>query len=151
VLRPVDALPSDRRISAVHDVPFTDIGSILMAWDRDEHRLTTIGGRLEAGESLRTALDREAVEEAGVLLGAVRLPIAAFLWPDTLAYTVWVVATSPGSSRCRPATRRWAGWSAARRRPRRSSGSPRPNRPTGWPCWPSPARRRPVLVAADIG
>ena len=60
MLTKIDTLPTDKKIAGVHCVPFMEDGNILMAWDRDEQLLTTIGGRLEGNENIDQALDRRA-------------------------------------------------------------------------------------------
>lgn len=85
-------LPTDARIASIHVVAFLDRHHVVMTWDRLERYLTTVGGRLEGDESLTQALDREALEEAGLLLGERRDPIAAYWWSNTRTYTVFVVA-----------------------------------------------------------
>ncbi|WP_245583810.1 NUDIX hydrolase [Paenibacillus terrigena] len=65
---------------------------MMMVWDRDEQGLTTIGGRLEANETLEAGLDREVMEEAGLLLADDRIPFAAWYWESTDTYTVWFLA-----------------------------------------------------------
>jgi 8-oxo-dGTP pyrophosphatase MutT (NUDIX family) len=92
MLTPVRALPGDAPIASIHVVAFVDRHHVVMAWDRIERYLTTIGGRVEGTESLTQALDREAIEEAGLVLEDRRDPIAAYRWPDTGTYTVFVVA-----------------------------------------------------------
>ncbi|CAM3256573.1 NUDIX domain-containing protein [Paenibacillus lupini] len=93
MLKPLfGVLPTDKRIAGIHSIPVTDEGSIVMVWDKYEKNLTTVGGRLESGEKLDEALDRETVEEAGLLLEAERVPIAAWYWENTDTYTVFVIA-----------------------------------------------------------
>lgn len=64
-------------------------GNLIMVWDHDEQGLTTIGGRLEGNESLEEGLNREAMEEAGLVLSSERTPFAACYWENTDTYTVW--------------------------------------------------------------
>lgn len=93
MLKPLfGVLPTDKRIAGIHSIPVTDEGSIVMVWDKYEKNLTTVGGRLESGEKLDEALNRETVEEAGLLLEAERFPIAAWYWESTDTYTVFVIA-----------------------------------------------------------
>lgn len=93
MLKPLfGVLPTDKRIAGIHSIPVTDEGSIVMVWDKYEMNLTTVGGRLESGEELDEALDRETVEEAGLLLEVERVPIAARYWENTDTYTVFVIA-----------------------------------------------------------
>lgn len=88
----INELPTDKRIAGVHSIPVADDGSIVMAWDRNERTLTTVGGRLEPGETADEALDRETVEEAGLVLRRSRIPIAAWYWETTDTYTVFFIA-----------------------------------------------------------
>lgn len=92
MLRLISEVPTDKKIAGVHCVPVLDDGRMIMAWDREEQMLTTIGGRLEGNESLEEGLDREAMEEAGLLLSDERLPIACWYWESTDTYTVWFLA-----------------------------------------------------------
>lgn len=84
--------PTDKRIAGIHSIPVAADGSIVMAWDKYEQNLTTIGGRVERDEDLFTALDRETVEEAGLVLEEERIPVAAWYWENTDTYTVFVIA-----------------------------------------------------------
>jgi len=63
-----------------------------MVWDKNEKALTTVGGRIENDEDINTALDRETIEEAGIILESQRIPIATWYWENTDTYTVFVVA-----------------------------------------------------------
>lgn len=92
MLKRVSELPTDKRIAGIHSIPLLEDGSIVMVWDRNEQTLTTVGGRIEPGEDLNEALDRETVEEAGLLLRAERIPIASWYWSETDTYTVYVIA-----------------------------------------------------------
>jgi 8-oxo-dGTP diphosphatase len=85
-------IPSDKRIAGVHSIPITDDGSIVMVWDRNEKALTTVGGRIENNEDINTALDRETVEEAGIILESLRVPIASWYWENSDTYTLFVMA-----------------------------------------------------------
>lgn len=89
MLAKITTLPKDKRIAGVHCIPIADNGSILMAWDKDELLLTTIGGRIEENESLDEALEREAMEEVGIILDSNRIPFASWYWQSTDTYTVW--------------------------------------------------------------
>ncbi|AZN43442.1 NUDIX hydrolase [Paenibacillus albus] len=86
------SFPTDKRIAGVHSIPITEDGSIVMVWDKNEKKLTTVGGRIEANEEIDTALNRETVEEAGLILESERIPIAAWYWESTDTYTVFVIA-----------------------------------------------------------
>ncbi|MGG1634576.1 NUDIX domain-containing protein [Paenibacillus sp. NRS-1760] len=92
MLKRVNELPMDKRIAGIHSIPLLEDGSIVMVWDRNEQTLTTVGGRIEPGESIDEALDRETVEEAGLLLMPERIPVACWYWTETDTYTVFVVA-----------------------------------------------------------
>lgn len=63
-----------------------------MVWDKNEKAITTVGGRLEAYEDINTALDRETIEEAGIILESERVPVASWHWESTDTYTVFVMA-----------------------------------------------------------
>lgn len=89
MLTKINALPTDKKNAGVHCVPFTENGNILMAWDRDEQLLTTVGGRLEANENIDQALEREAMEEVGIVLGEEKIPFALWYWDSTDSYTIW--------------------------------------------------------------
>jgi len=93
MLKPIfGELPTDKPIAGIHSIPVTEDGSIIMVWNRDEQTLTSIGGRIEAGEDLAAALNRETVEEAGLILQETRIPFAAWYWESTDTYTVFVAA-----------------------------------------------------------
>ena len=66
ILTFITEIPTDKNISGVHCVPVLENGNLIMAWDKDEKVLTTIGGRLDKDESINEGLDREAIEEAGI-------------------------------------------------------------------------------------
>lgn len=85
-------LPDDKRIAGIHSIPVTEDGSIVLVWDKHEKTLTTVGGRIESDEDILSALDRETVEEAGVILEERRIPFAALYWESTDTYTVFVMA-----------------------------------------------------------
>jgi 8-oxo-dGTP diphosphatase len=93
MLRRITELPKDKRIAGVHSVPLLDDGSIIMVWDRNEQVLTTVGGRIEDGEDIDQALNRETVEEAGVILKPKRIPFASWYWTETDTYTVYMLAS----------------------------------------------------------
>ncbi|MEC0243620.1 NUDIX domain-containing protein [Paenibacillus dokdonensis] len=86
------SFPTDKKIAGVHSIPITDDGSIVMVWDKNEKALTTVGGRIEVNEDIDTALNRETIEEAGLILESKRVPIAAWYWESTDTYTVFVMA-----------------------------------------------------------
>jgi 8-oxo-dGTP diphosphatase len=83
--------PTDKKITSVHSIPITEDGSIIMVWDKNEKALTTVGGRIEVNEDIDAALNRETVEEGGLILESNRVPIAAWYW-GTDTYTVFVMA-----------------------------------------------------------
>lgn len=68
MLMAIEELPNDKPIAGVHCVPITDDGLVVMAWDKEEQILTTIGGRIEGNESFEEALEREALEEVGMTI-----------------------------------------------------------------------------------
>ncbi|WP_020615528.1 NUDIX hydrolase [Paenibacillus daejeonensis] len=92
MLNPINSYPNDKKIAGIHSLPITEDGSIILVWDINEQTLTTVGGRIEADEDLIAALNREAVEEAGIELDEYRLPIASWYWESTDTYTVFVIA-----------------------------------------------------------
>ena len=93
MLRPLNGtFPTDKKIAGVHSIPITEDGSIVMVWDKNEKAITTVGGRIEVNEDIDTALNREAIEEAGLILESKRVPIAAWYWESTDSYTVFVMA-----------------------------------------------------------
>ncbi|MHC0036350.1 NUDIX hydrolase [Pseudoneobacillus sp. C159] len=89
MIKVIHVLPTDKRIAGVHCIPITEQGMMIMAWDKDEQVLTTIGGRLEENETIHEALDREAMEEVGITLDSTRIPFASWYWPSTDSYTVY--------------------------------------------------------------
>jgi 8-oxo-dGTP diphosphatase len=54
--------------------------------------VSLVGGRIEVNEDIDTALNRETIEEAGLILESMRVPIAAWYWESTDSYTVFVMA-----------------------------------------------------------
>lgn len=89
MLKVISALPTDKRIAGVHCIPITKDGLIVMAWDKDEQLLTTIGGRLEGEESIEEALERELLEEVGMTISSEKIPFASWYWESTDSYTIW--------------------------------------------------------------
>lgn len=89
MLKAISALPEDKRIAGVHCVPIMEDGSIVMAWDKDEQLLTTIGGRLEGEESIEEALERELREEVGMTICSEKILFASWYWESTDSYTIW--------------------------------------------------------------
>ena len=89
MLKLISEVPSNKRIAGVHCVPVLDNGTMIMVWDREEQGLTTIGGRLERNESLEEGLNREVMEEAGLIISKERIPFACWYWENTDSYTVW--------------------------------------------------------------
>jgi ADP-ribose pyrophosphatase YjhB (NUDIX family) len=93
MLKPLSgSFPTDKKIAGVHSIPITKDGLIIMVWDINEQALTTVGGRIENDEDIDSALDRETIEEAGLILESRRLPIASWYWENTDTYTVFVLA-----------------------------------------------------------
>lgn len=92
MLKKIVELPTDKKIAGVHCIPITKDGNIVMAWDKEEQVLTTIGGRMEGEETLEEALDRELMEEVGLVVSRERQPFAAWYWESTDTYTVWLLA-----------------------------------------------------------
>ncbi|GGD85272.1 NUDIX hydrolase [Paenibacillus nasutitermitis] len=78
----ISEIPTDQNISGVHCIPILENGDILLTWDRDEKVLTTIGGRLDKNESINDGLDRESMEEAGIVLTDERIPFACWFWEE---------------------------------------------------------------------
>ena len=89
MLNTIINLPNDKKIAGVHCIPITENGTIVMAWDKEEQLLTTIGGRIEENETMNEALDREAFEEVGLTISSMRVPFASWYWESTNTYTVW--------------------------------------------------------------
>jgi 8-oxo-dGTP pyrophosphatase MutT (NUDIX family) len=92
MLKRIDSLPTDHPIAGVHVIPVTDDGYIVMGWNREEAALTSVGGRIEPGETHEQALGREAHEEAGITLREPYQPIASWYWESTHTYTVFYTA-----------------------------------------------------------
>ncbi|MGN7477984.1 NUDIX hydrolase [Solibacillus silvestris] len=89
MLKAIPVLPEDKRIAGVHCVPLMADGSIVMAWDKEEQLLTTIGGRLESEESIEEALERELMEEVGLTISSEKMVFASWYWESTDSYTIW--------------------------------------------------------------
>lgn len=89
MLKAISNLPKDKKIAGVHCVPITENRCIVMAWDKEEQILTTIGGRLEGEETIEEALERESMEEVGMTLHAEKIPFASWYWESTDTYTIW--------------------------------------------------------------
>jgi 8-oxo-dGTP diphosphatase len=83
--------PTDKKIAGIHSIPITVDGSIVMVWDKNEKALTTVGGRIEVNEDINNALDRETIEEAGIILNSQRVAFASWYWENTDTYTVFVM------------------------------------------------------------
>ncbi|MBX4149169.1 NUDIX hydrolase [Paenibacillus lautus] len=92
MLRPINEYPKDKKVAGIHSLPITEDGSVIFVWDINEKTLTTVGGRIEEGEDLDSALNRETIEEAGIELEDKRIPIASWYWDNTDTYTVFVIA-----------------------------------------------------------
>ncbi|MFD2446864.1 NUDIX hydrolase [Bacillus sp. CGMCC 1.16607] len=91
MFKKINHLPTDKSIAGVHCIPITENGMVVMAWDKEEQVITTIGGRIEGNETIEEALDREAMEEVGMILDTNRIPFASWYWPSTDTYTIWVL------------------------------------------------------------
>ncbi|MCZ8516023.1 NUDIX domain-containing protein [Paenibacillus filicis] len=78
----ISEIPTDKNISGVHCIPILDDGNLILTWDKDEKVLTTIGGRLNKDESLHDGLNREVMEEAGIVLQDERIPFACWYWKE---------------------------------------------------------------------
>jgi 8-oxo-dGTP diphosphatase len=89
MLKFITGLPTEKRIAGVHCIPVLKNGNMMMVWDQDEQGLTTIGGRLEKGESIESALEREAMEEAGIKLSNDKSVFASWYWKETDTYSIW--------------------------------------------------------------
>ena len=89
MLKAISVLPEDKKIAGVHCVPIMENGSIVMAWDKEEQLLTTIGGRLEGEESIEEALERESMEEVGMTIKSEKIPFASWYWESTDTFTIW--------------------------------------------------------------
>lgn len=85
----ITELPTGKVIGGVHCVPILDNGNLVMVWDKQEKVLTTIGGRLREEESIFDGLDREAMEEAGLILTGERTLFASWYWKPFDAYRLY--------------------------------------------------------------
>ncbi len=92
MLEKITALPIDKKIAGVHCIPILENNTIVMAWDKEEQLLTTIGGRAEGNESVDETIEREAFEEVGMKISSKRIPFASWYWESTDTYTVWLLA-----------------------------------------------------------
>lgn len=88
----IDTLPTDKQIAGVHCIPINEQGMIMLAWDKEEQLITTIGGRVENSETLEEALVREVMEEVGITLMEEKIPFASWYWSSTDTYTVWYLS-----------------------------------------------------------
>ncbi|MEC0308203.1 NUDIX hydrolase [Paenibacillus lautus] len=99
----ITEIPEGIQIGSVHCVPVLDNGDVVMVWDREEKVLTTIGGRLEPGESIMDGLSCESLEEAGIEISDERTLFAAWHWKEFDAYRLFYLvgvkcfAERPGS------------------------------------------------------
>ncbi len=82
----ITELPANKVIGGVHCVPILDNGNLVMVWDKEEKVLTTIGGRLAKDESIFDGLDREVMEEAGLILSEEKTLFASWHWKEFDAY-----------------------------------------------------------------
>ena len=89
MLKAINILPADKKIAGVHCIPLMENGDIVMAWDREEQLLTTIGGRIDGEETIEEALRRESMEEAGIIIKGEKIPFASWYWESTDTYTIW--------------------------------------------------------------
>ena len=89
MLKAIEALPADKKIAGVHCIPLMENGDMVMAWDREEQLLTTIGGRIDREETIEDALERESMEEVGMVIKGEKIPFASWYWESTDTYTIW--------------------------------------------------------------
>jgi 8-oxo-dGTP diphosphatase len=92
MLTRISQLPQDKKVAGVHCLPLTGDNLLVMVWDKEEKFLTTIGGRLEGSEDIETALQREAIEEAGIVLKPESALFASYYWESTDTYTVFYLS-----------------------------------------------------------
>lgn len=85
----ISEIPPNKVIGGVHCVPILDNGNLVMVWDKEENVLTTIGGRLAKDESIYDALDREVMEEAGLVLSEEKTLFASWYWKEFDAYRLF--------------------------------------------------------------
>lgn len=85
----ITELPPIEKINGVHCVPVLDNGNVVMVWDAGEQVLATIGGRIEKNESIMDALNREVMEEAGILLSEEKKLFASWYWEKYDAYRLF--------------------------------------------------------------
>lgn len=85
----ITELPPNKVIGGVHCVPLLENGNLVMVWDREEKVLTTIGGRLAKDESIFDGLNREVMEEAGLVLSEERTLFASWYWKEFDAYRLY--------------------------------------------------------------
>ncbi|SFL42619.1 NUDIX domain-containing protein [Paenibacillus sp. 1_12] len=88
----ITELPANTIIGGVHCVPVLDNGNLVMVWDREEKVLTTIGGRLAKDESIFDGLNREVMEEAGLVLSEEKTLFASWYWKEFDAYRLYYLA-----------------------------------------------------------
>ncbi|XEC96604.1 NUDIX hydrolase [Paenibacillus tarimensis] len=88
----ITEIPANKVIGGVHCVPVLDNGNLVMVWDKEEKVLTTIGGRLKKDESIFDGLNREVMEEAGIILSNKRTLFASWYWKEFDAYRLYYLA-----------------------------------------------------------
>lgn len=92
MLQFITELPENKAIGGVHCVPILDNGNLVLVWDRDEKVLTTIGGRLNKDEAILDGLNREVMEEAGIILADEKILFASWYWQQFDAYRLYYLA-----------------------------------------------------------
>lgn len=85
----ISELPPIHKIDGVHCVPVLDNGNVVMVWDPSEKVLSTVGGRIEKNESIIDVLNREAMEEAGLILSEEKTLFASWYWEKYDAYRLF--------------------------------------------------------------